>query len=299
MSQHELSQIQRWLQTVITHPGGTAAGLDSEAARAQLDVVPADVEQVISPSQQQSSVERLEIYAQAYFARLSECLRAEFPMTVEAIGEELFDEFAVEYLQRYPSQSYTLDHLGANFARFLSETRPTAGDEDTDQDTHAWLDFLPDLARLEWNLAEVFDGPGAEQLAPLGHDALSAIPPECWSDIRLVPVPCLRIVAFDFPIDDYYRGLRAKQSPLPPARSATWLAITRRDYVVRHYPLSATEAALLTNLVAGLPLGESIERAAPTDGDLDRFAVQLRGWFQHWSAEGFFQRVAIGQQTES
>ncbi len=214
-------------------------------------------------------------------------------MTVEAIGEELFDEFAAEYLRCYPSRSYTLDHLGANFARFLAETRPESDDED-----HAWLDFLPDLTRLEWNLAEVFDGPGAEQLALLNHEALTAIPPECWSDIRLVPVRCLRIVEFAFPIDAYYRALRAKQEPLPPTRAATWLAITRRDFVVRHYPLSAAEATLLAGLVAGRPLGQAIESAAPADGDLDRFAAQLRGWFQHWSAEGFFQRVLIGSAEE-
>jgi hypothetical protein len=294
MAEQDLSQIQRWMQAVITHPGGAAEGLDSDAARAQLDVMPANVEQVIAPSQQQSSLERLAIYAQAYFARLSECLRAEFPMTVEAIGEELFDEFAVEYLQRYPSQSYTLDHLGKSFAGFLAETRPQSDDED-----HAWLDFLSDLARLEWNIAEVFDGPGAEQLPRLSHDALTTIPPECWSDIRLVPVPCLRIVEFAFPIDAYYRALRAKQEPLPPQRAATWLAITRRDYVVRHYPLSAAEATLLAQLVAGRPLGESIERAAPPDGDLDQFAAQLRGWFQHWSAEGFFQRVELEPSSDS
>ncbi len=75
MSEDELSQIQRWMQAVITHPGGAAAGLDSVEARAEFDIVPADVERVISPSQQQSSLERLAIYAQAYFARLSECLR--------------------------------------------------------------------------------------------------------------------------------------------------------------------------------------------------------------------------------
>jgi hypothetical protein len=293
MPEHELSQIQRWMQAVITHPGGAEQGLDSDEARAELDVLPADVEQVISPSQQQSSLERLAIYAQAYFARLLECLRAEFPMTVEAIGEELFDEFAVEYLRRHPSQSYTLDRLGASFAQFLAETRPRSDDED-----HSWLDFLPDLARLEWYIAEVFDGPGAEQLTRLSHDELTTIPPESWSDIRLVSVPCLRIVKFAFPIDAYYRALRAKEEPLPPARGTTWLAITRRDYVVRHYPLSEAEATLLSGLVAGRPLGESIERAAPADGDFDRFAAQLRGWFHHWSAEGFFQHGEIGSSPE-
>ena len=91
---------------------GVVDGIASADAQAHIDVSPAQIESVIERSSHQTSVERLEIYAGAYYARLLECLRAEYPIMAEAMGTELFDEFAVEYLQHYPSHSYTLNDLG-------------------------------------------------------------------------------------------------------------------------------------------------------------------------------------------
>ena len=69
-------------------------------------------------------MDRLAIYGSAYYLRLLECMREEFPATAHALGEETFDGFAAAYLQQYPSRSYTLCQLGTHFARFLVETRP-------------------------------------------------------------------------------------------------------------------------------------------------------------------------------
>ena len=168
----DLAQIQRWMQSVIMNPAGVIDGIASADAQAEIDVSLAEVEMVIQRSAQQTSVERLQIYAGAYYARLLECLRAEFPVMVKAMGEELFDEFAVEYLRQYPSRSYTLDDLGTNFAKFLAVTRPTSATED-----NSWLDFLADLAKLEWNFAEVFDGGGAEHCDLLAPSNCSRFPP--------------------------------------------------------------------------------------------------------------------------
>src|ERR1700727_1403841 len=104
----QLAQIQRWLQAVITHPGGVEEGLDSEEARANVDLPAERVEQIVDPSKRRTSVERLEVYANAYYARLVECLRDEYPALLHAAGEEVFDGLAFGYLQSYPSQSYTL-----------------------------------------------------------------------------------------------------------------------------------------------------------------------------------------------
>ena len=85
---------------------------------------PQEIESVIAHSSHQTSVERLEIYANAYYARLLECMRHEYPIMAQAMGEELFDEFSVQYLHAYPSRSYTLNDLGADFAAFLAATHP-------------------------------------------------------------------------------------------------------------------------------------------------------------------------------
>src|SRR5438105_4097936 len=89
-----LNTVQRWLQAVIMHPDGVDAGLASDAARGHLDIAPADVEQVISRSEAQTSVERLSIYANAYYARLLECLGEEFPVLKKTLEEETFEAFA-------------------------------------------------------------------------------------------------------------------------------------------------------------------------------------------------------------
>src|SRR5258707_1575006 len=156
----ELGQLQRWMQAAIMHPAGIAEGIASAEARSYIDVGPDEAERVVTRSRAMTALERLAIYAYAYSARLVECLSEEFPVLKHALGEEVFDAFAVEYLERYPSRSYTLFQLGVNFPRFLAETRP---DREADEGVAAeWPDFLIDLATLERTFSEVFDGPGVE-----------------------------------------------------------------------------------------------------------------------------------------
>src|SRR5580692_8704657 len=171
----QLAQIQRWLQAVITHPDGVEAGLASSEARDQIDVASDGVEQVVEPSKRRTSVERLEIYANAYYARLLECLRDEFPALLHAAGEEVFDGLAFGYLQSYPSQSYTLADLSRQFAQYLEETRPR--DEDDESGAPSWPDFMIDLVRLERCYSEIFDGPGAERLTLLRGEDLRDLAP--------------------------------------------------------------------------------------------------------------------------
>src|SRR5262245_29052096 len=131
------------MQAVITHPAGVDAGLSAPEAQSHIVTSPSDVEEIIEPSRRQSSIERLEVYANAYYARLIECLQAEFPVFRQTVGDDLFAEFGVDYLGRYPSQSYTLGELSARFVSFLTDTKPTT------QDAADWSDFLIDLAHLE------------------------------------------------------------------------------------------------------------------------------------------------------
>ncbi len=272
------------------HPDGVDAGLASDAARQHLDVAPADVEQVISRSQAQTSVERLSIYANAYYARLLECLGEEFPVLRQTLGEETFNGFAFDYLQRYPSQSYTLNKLGENFARYLTETRPTEADGD---DVPAnWPEFLIDLATLEWTFSQVFDGPGVEHEPLLTSEQLQAIDAEQWPAARLEVVPCLKLLAMQFPVNAYYTAIRGGESPSIPKPKASWVAITRREFIVRRHELNARQFELLSALAAGETVGAAIERAASIPGtNIEQFAVELGDWFREWAAGDFFRRV--------
>ena len=216
-------------------------------------------------------------------------------MLVRAIGEEAFDPLSVGYLNACPSRSYTLDRLGDDFPRFLDETRP---DRDANgQPTEEWPDFLVDLARLEWTIGQVFDGPGIEDRPILTAEQLLAIDPGRWPALRLLSAPCVRTMAFRFPVNDYFTALRElpdqADPPEFPARDPSWLALSRRDFVVRRHALERPQYELLAALIEGETVGTAIERlasgAALNIGDL---AARLRDWFRTWTAAGFFVAIS-------
>jgi hypothetical protein len=318
--------VERWMQAVITHPGGVAAGIDSEAANAQIPLAAADIEQVIEPSKSLGSIERLGVYANAYYARLLECLREVFPVVNQTMGEAIFNHFALSYLQKYPSQSYTLGKLGERFAQFLEETRPSEPDATANNVAAAadaglaadWPRFVVDLATLEWTVGEVYDGPGMEKRPALSADDLAKIPTDQWPRAKIELAPCVRLLQFRFPVNDYYARMRElardddeddlartqgdardDQEIAIPEPEVTFLALSRRDYVVWRYPLSRAQFALLSALSRGETVETAIAAASAASelgdderGD-DEFAAALHRWFANWTEDQFFAGVSV------
>lgn len=291
----ELGLIQHWMQSVIMHPEGVEAGIDSSSARSVIDVSIDHVEQVICRSPAQTSIERLSVYANAYFARLLEVLAFEFPALVYALGEDLFQDFAFGYLQEIPSQSYTLSDLSAKFPEYLAITRPSRESGAAEPD---WADFLVDLATLERTYSDVFDGPGVEGKQLLDSGELREIALDRWPGVRLVPVPCLKLIPLRFAVHEYATAVRHKENPELPEPSPTWLVVTRRDYVVRRIAVTEAEFAALAVLSSGGTIAASLEAAQNRwQGDYDHLASEVQRWFRDWSAAGYFQRIADEGET--
>ena len=293
----QLDVVERWFQTVIMHPGGVDEGVESVEAQQLIRLRRDQLEQVILRSKNLTARERVSIYANAYYARLVECLGECFPVFRRALGEEVFSEFALEYLQRYPSQSYTLDRLGENFSRFLQETRPDRSDDGDRPAKTDWPDFLFDLATLEWTVAQVFDGPGIEHERVFAPDDLQALPAELFGPAKLIPVACLRLLTFRYPVNAYYTAARCageNEQVAIPDPSVEHVAITRRDYIVRRHTLTAPQGALLEALQTGGTVAQAISAAAEISPmDDDELADELQSWFRFWAAECFFQAVVL------
>lgn len=279
-----LAPLQRWFQAAITHPEGVRQGLHSADARAHLDVSADDAERVLTRSTALGALDRLAVYGFAYFARLLDCLREEYPVLKHALGDEAFDAFAAGYLQEHPSRSYTLFDLGKRFPDFLRATRPALDGDDGQPD---WADFLIELAELERLFNQVFDGPGVEGQSLLSPEELACLDPEHVLDCRLTAVPCLRLVSLRFPVHRYFTTVRGGGDPIPPDPAETCLAVTRSRYVVQHYELSRPAFALLNDLLAGNTIGAALARAAE-QADAGALETSLRDWFADWAAQGFF-----------
>jgi hypothetical protein len=286
-----LNTIQRWLQAVITHPHGVRAGVDSLTARQLVEVTSADIVQVILPSREMTSLDRLQIYGQAYFGRLLECLSAQFPAVKHAVGEDAFNGLAFGYLVDHPSKSYSLSTLGSSFDEYLTATRPPRSDE-ADPDQPDFADFLIELARLERFYAEVFDGPGPERSPTMNATELAGLSPQDFADSHIVFHKCVRLLELQFPVHEYATAIRRKLEPTPPVARPIHLVITRRDYIVRRFEATRLQFRLLKSLMNGETVGEAlIQLLTEPTTDATMLQADLQSWFRDWSAAPLFAEL--------
>lgn len=288
-----LDQIQRWMQSVIMHPGGVTEGVASPEARKHLEVSPAGLDEVIAPSRALDSTQRLEIYVDAYFERLLECLREEFLATHQAMGDDLFHAVAFGHLQQYPSRSYTLSQLGARFPDYLAESRLHARGA-PEGSPPSWSDFVIELASFERTQREVFDGPGIERQSPALMAELAKIPADRWGALRLKAAPCLRVRSYEHTVDTYWLAV-CDGRPLPsmePCRRQ--IAIHRRGFALERHELTAAQCLLLQHLIEGQSLAAAIEATAATlSTDDGAWQSELGDWFRIWAALQFFTATLV------
>jgi len=267
----ELARLQRWMQAVVTHPGGVEAGVAAGAP------APGALAEIVLPSPALAPLRQLGIYAGMIRARFRECLAEDFPALRHLVGAARFDRLADAYVQACPSRHPDLEALGARLPRWLhGEGRALAASEPA-----------ADLADLERTLLEVFHAPEAEVL---GTDELLAVPRERWAAARFRPVPAFRLRSYAHPVVRYLEQYRAGQSPRPPEPAPTDVVVHRRDLRVRWFEPTGTQRALLEGLVGGAALGEALERALAA-GDEDPAAVlaDVGSWFEAWTAAGLFR----------
>jgi hypothetical protein len=193
----------------------------------------------IEPSATLDPAGRLAIYADAYFWRIREALRADYPRTAALLGDAGFDALVRAYLARHPSTHPSLREVGRRLPEFLATGWEAPAPP-----------FLADLARLEWARVEVFDAPDA---APLAAAALREVPPKAWPALRLMPVPACEVVRAAWPVHVLWAGA-AEVAPAP-----TVLRVWRQGWAVYHTPMDATEAAAFARLCAGAPFAAVCE----------------------------------------
>jgi hypothetical protein len=277
------------MQSVLMYGGEVAEAIASAEASQHLAISSVDdLSNVVLPSNALDSSSRLEIYIDAYFERLLECLGQEFQATRAALGDENFNAVAFGYLRREPSRSYTLNELGATFPSYLSETRLHERAAPVDA-ARSWGEFIVELAAFERVLRDVFDGPGSENIETMEFSHLAAQLADSAGQLRLLPAPSLRLVQFDHHVHRFWQDWKDSGAVVVPPPAPAYLAISRRDFAVQRHELSALQFELLARLLEGQSLSDAIEATAVQSGALESLlADSLQAWFADWIVERFF-----------
>jgi hypothetical protein len=208
------------------------------------------------------AADRLGIYADMWFFRQVDALRAEFPALSTALAEERFAALCREYLEAHPSEHHDIGRLGRHLARFL---RRHPAPERSD---------LGDLAELEWARSEVFF---AAEMEPVGREALAELSAASFPDAHLRLVPALRLLLLAHPAHLSWRDAQRGESTAS-APSDTHLAVWRRGDEVFHSALDAFEARALRAALNGACLAEVCAQFVAAEQPVETGFMALASW---------------------
>ncbi|MEW5797844.1 MAG: DNA-binding domain-containing protein [Bacteroidota bacterium] len=284
LSKIPLDTLQRWMQNVIEHNGNDAEAWRSDEAQKEIPYEEAYLN--VLPSKTLSPVERIAIYRRMFVLRMVDSMAIDYPGVQHFFGEERFKEIVMEYVGKYPSHSYTLNHLGRKFPQFIKELL-------LDQ-----KEFLYDLARLELALTENMDAP---QSPILTRDELSSIKQDEWEFASLVPIEALTLMEFIYPVADYLRAVMDEEpTPNEIAIEKNWVVVYRKEYTTWFKQLMHEEYVLLNELCSGTPLSKAfdllVQHFPQKQAELEKYVFE---WFSDWVGRGMFSKVILPQQHNS
>jgi hypothetical protein len=239
-----------------------------------------------------TAAERLDLYANMYFVRLVEALRADFPCVALHLGDEAFEAQVAGYVRAHPSTHPSLDALGRHFEAHLR------ANADLDAE-------VADLAALENARAEVRTAADAE---PVTKDALAALGPERFGAARLTLIPALRVLSLARDVGPLWQRLEDAGASTGSGRPSTALGrnqgapemkqgalglhanawvVWRRDFEVFHAPISSEEAQALRLAREGRTVAEL---CAPFES-LEEPVLAAFAALASWMTEGMVARV--------
>lgn len=271
MSLHEL---QAWLQAAISTP-----------ARNDLHAQAGDH---LQSSVQLGAHARLAIYQRSYRARLLQAFHAIFPGLLHALGAEMLDRFALDFLEHSPPRSHSVNRVADGFAEHLQRTRPVP-EHGAAAD---WQDFIIDLARLETALLEVSEAHGLEQAPTPAPGTLRGLADAPLLQCRPRGAPCLRLLACSYPVHDYLQALRAGNAPGMPQPRPTWLSLTRVHYRLSTRELAPVQWQLLRRLDGRATVAQALQAVIALNLQPAPSTELARVWLGNFVAQGLLETIA-------
>lgn len=199
---------------------------------------------------------RWHIYATGLVARVTEAIENDFPALTKVLGPGPLRSLVARYTRRFPPSSYDLGRVGDRLVGFLDDDELTRD-----------LPFLPDLAGLEWAVAEAFVA--ADEPA-LTLDDVSRLGPEAVADLRLPLRRAVAVLRSRWPIYDIWtcRNKPLAEIDVPLAGRPCSVLVSRRGLDVVCRPLDDVSLALIGAFDAGRALAETFESSEVGVSDL-------------------------------
>lgn len=225
-------------------------------------------------------VERADIYADAYQARLAEVLADTFAKTCLYMGSDVFDRHARAYVLAHPPQARSLSRYGDAFANHLRSIYPDSPE-------------LFELAALDYALRTRFDSADAPAMS--AQDAAADANAD-WLTRQSILHPGARLLAITTNVVQLWRAID-DDVDVPAAVSLSHeatLLIWRKGLQPHFRTLDTDEAAFLQAIYDGCPIAEVADRFAANGRLAD--PNQLAEWLRTWWEDGLLTAGERGDE---
>jgi hypothetical protein len=199
---------------------------------------------------------RWHVYAHGFLARLVEAIENDYPALAKVLGGGSLRSLVARYELHFPPRSHDLGRFGDRLAGFLE------GDGLTDD-----LPFLPDLARLEWALAEAFV---AADVPTLSFADLARLAPEAAVELPLALRPGAVLVGSMWPIHEIWscRDKPPAAVDVPMSRGARTVLVSRRGIEIVCRPAASLEVLLFRAAADGGGMADVLDEGGERAGEL-------------------------------
>jgi len=223
----DLKGLQTLLYRLIVAPEGVEEGL-----AAGNELLPHGRAAIISGDDRLSPGERLAIYANAYFYRLLDVFKEEFPATLSVVGDVSFHNLITSYLNEVPPAEPSILHAGSRLPDYI-RAHPFS---------ERWP-YLADLARLERTNLEIFHAPTAPAL---NAATMRGVLPEDWPKLILQMHPAARILDLKWRVDTLLRAVEKNETSIEPVPGQIRVLVWRLGSQTHYRELDSVEGAALS-----------------------------------------------------
>lgn len=157
---------------------------------------------------------RFDIYRNNRMVSLTEALAAVYPAVERLVGQAFFRAMAREFIRAHPPLSPVLIDYGHGFPDFVAAFEPAQK-----------LDYLSDVARVEWSWHCAYHAADADSARP---DLLAGLPSEQVAHSRFCFHPSVRVLVSCFPAISLWNANRSYSAA--PGASIKWCEETGLIY---------------------------------------------------------------------
>ena len=183
--------------------------------------------------------QNVEVYIEAYAARIRSILASTFPMTKRSLGSDRFNALTGQFLDSFRSTSFDASDACLSFPEFVE--RHSFSKE---------VPILPELASLELDLEKCFHAPSLDGIDRRDFETIVE------SDGMFRVQPYVRLRNFEKPILTVWMWARAESSSeeisnMPIREYCEKALIYRQNFKVKAEHISELELAVFRNLQQG------------------------------------------------